>query len=128
VSYHPVGAGPGPVEKYKVDAPWPWGDDTEIALPVQEMINDAWAAAVPRINELESKLIDDMENELTLYGPKLAKDVMDNVVMPRMRSELEVAFAEIDMMKDDVSKTLIAVGGMLVLAVGVGAWWLKKGR
>jgi hypothetical protein len=128
VSYHPVGAGPGPVEKYKVDAPWPWGDNTEIAVPVQQMMNDAWTAIRPRIDELENKLIDDMENELTLYGPKLVKDVMDNVVLPDIKNQMEVAFAELGMLKDDMTKTLIAVGGMLVIAVGVGAWWLKKGH
>ena len=128
MTYHPVGAGPGPVEKYKVDAPWPWGDNTEIALPIQELVNDAWAAAEPKINQLEAKLIDDMETELSLYGPRLAKDVMDNVVMPAMHKELEVAFAEIDVMKADVAKTVVASIGALVLAVGIGAWWLKKGR
>lgn len=128
MTYHPVGAGPGPVEKYKVDAPWPWGDDTEIALPVAEIINDAWTALRPRLDELENKLVEDMENELSLYGPRLVKNVMDTVVLPRLRNEMEVAFAELDIVKTDVTKTLVAVGASLVIAVGVGAWWLKKGR
>jgi hypothetical protein len=128
MTYRPVGAGPGPVEKYKVDAPWPWGDNTEIALPIQELVSDAWAAAKPRMDELEAKLIDDMENEMSLYGPRLVKDIMDNVVTPEMNKELEVAMAELDVMKTDVTRTLFAVGTSLVIAVGLGAWWLKKGR
>ena len=40
---HPVGlgAGPGPVEVYRVDMPFPWGDDTELKLPVYAIVQDA---------------------------------------------------------------------------------------
>lgn len=128
MTYRAVGAGPGPVETYKVDAPFPWGDNTEIKIPVQEMVNDAWAAAQPKVNELEAKLIDDMENEMSLYGPKLVKDILDTVVRPELDKQMEVAFAEVDMMMSDVTKTMIAVGATVAIAVGLGAWWLKKGR
>lgn len=128
MSYHGVGAGPGPVEKYKVDAPWPWGDNTEIAVPVQEMVNDAWNAARPHVDELEAKLIDDMENEAALYAPKLVKNIMDTIVLPDINNELEVAMAELDVMKSDVVQTLVAVGASLAIVAGIGAWWLKKGH
>ncbi len=127
MSYRGVGAGPGPVEKYKVDAPFPWGDDTEITLPIQELVNDAWSAVTPRINELEAQLIEDMENEASLYAPRLVKQVMDSVVTPEMNRQMEVAFAELDMMETDALKALIAVGASMVLAVGLAAWWVKKG-
>jgi len=127
MSYRGVGAGPGPVEKYKVDAPFPWGDDTEITLPIQELVNDAWSAVTPRINELEAKLIEDMENEASLYAPRIVKQVMDSVVTPEMNRQMEVAFAELDMMETDALKALIAVGASMVLAVGLAAWWVKKG-
>lgn len=128
MSYRAVGAGPGPVEKYKVDAPWPWGDNTEIAIPVQEMVNDAWAAARPRIAELEAQLIDDMENEMTLYAPRLVRDVMDKTVMPELNRELEITMAEFDVMKQDVTRTVLFSAAALAMAVGLGAWWLRRSR
>jgi hypothetical protein len=40
MSYHGLGAGPGPVETYYVDMPFPWGDDTELRLPVYALTQD----------------------------------------------------------------------------------------
>jgi len=129
MSYHAgVGAGPGPVAKYKVDAPWPWGDDTEIAIPVQQMVTDAWTALQPKLDALENQLVTDIETEVSLYAPKLAKDLIDNIVLPELSKELEVTFAELDMMKTDVTRTVVIVGATMVLALGFGAWWVKKGR
>jgi hypothetical protein len=127
MAYRAVGAGPGAVQKYKVDAPWPWGDNTEIALPVDALVSDAWTAALPKINALESQLIDDMENEATLFAPKLVKQVMDETVMPEIRDELEVMMAGLDLLEKDAMKAILAVGASVIIAVGVGAWWLKKG-
>lgn len=127
MAYRSVGAGPGPVQKYKVDAPWPWGDNTEIALPVDALVTDAWAAALPKLNALENQLVDDMENEATLFVPKLVKQVMDDTIMPELRSEMEVAFAELDLIKVDALKTLVVVGVTVAAAVGIAAWWVKKG-
>lgn len=128
MSYHGVGAGPGPVATYKVDAPWPWGDNTEIALPLQQMVNDGWNAISPKIDALESKLIQDAETELSLYAPKLAKDIMDTVVMPEVNNEVEVMMATLDMMKADLGKAIVIAGITMAAAVGLGAWWIKKGR
>jgi hypothetical protein len=41
MSYHGIGAGPGPVELYRVDMPFPWGDNTELKLPVHAIVQDA---------------------------------------------------------------------------------------
>jgi hypothetical protein len=127
MTYRAVGAGPGPVQKYKVDAPWPWGDNTEIALPVDALVSDAWTAAQPKLTALENQLVEDMENEATLFVPKLVKQVMDDTIMPEFKSEMEVAFAELDLMKVDALKTLVAVGATIAVAVGLAAWWVKKG-
>ena len=32
MSYHGLGAGPGPTETYYVDMPFPWGENTELKL------------------------------------------------------------------------------------------------
>jgi hypothetical protein len=127
VSYHPVGAGPGPAKTYKVDAPFPWGKDTEIVVPVDAMVADTWASLTPDINALETKLINDMEDEANLYGPKLVKKVMDEVIRPEIAKQMEITFAKVDMVKDDAIKAALGIAGMVVLSVGLAAWWIKKG-
>jgi hypothetical protein len=48
--YRSMGAGPGPTVTYLVDLPLPWGRDTEMTLPIEALVNDAWATAEPRVN------------------------------------------------------------------------------
>ena len=127
MTYRAVGAGPGPVKTYKVDAPFPWGDNTEIKIPVQAMVDDAWNAAYPHLLDLENKLIQDGEDEVNLYAPKAVKQVLTDVVMPAVNNELEVVFAEVDLVKEDALKAGLAIAGIVVIAVGVAAWWIKKG-
>jgi hypothetical protein len=59
-----LGAGPGPVNTYRVDMPFPWGDDTEIKLPVQALVADAITAA--RLPELASTLVNQAIKEANL--------------------------------------------------------------
>lgn len=47
MSYHGLGAGPGPVETYYVDMPFPWGEDTEVRVPVAVLVRDAVRAISP---------------------------------------------------------------------------------
>ncbi len=46
MSYHGLGAGPGPTERYYLDMPFPWGDNTAVVIPVQEMTKDATREAL----------------------------------------------------------------------------------
>lgn len=46
MSYHGLGAGPGPSEAYYLDMPFPWGDDTEVVLPLRAMTTDATREAL----------------------------------------------------------------------------------
>jgi hypothetical protein len=127
MSYHGIGAGPGPVATYKVDAPFPWGDNTSVSIPVQAMVTDAWNAVSPKIDALEAKLVSDMEDEATLFAPKLAKQVMDEVISPEINNQMEVAFAQLDLIEQDAVKAFVIVGATIVLATGLAAWWIKKG-
>jgi hypothetical protein len=128
MSYHGgVGAGPGPSKTYKVDAPFPWGKDTEVTVPVQAMVDDTWAALAPHIDELEARLINDMEDEVSLYAPRVVKQLMDEVVRPEIAKQMEVAFAEVGMVKDDVVKKTVGVAVGLAVAIGLAAWYIKKG-
>lgn len=127
MSYHGVGAGPGPTKTYKVDMPFPWGKDTEVVVPVQAMVDDTWAALAPHIDALEAKLIQDAEDEAAIYGPEATRKIMNQVVLPSVDKQMQEAFAELDVMKEDAVKALIYVGATMVLAVGFSAWWVKKG-
>ncbi len=122
-----MGAGPGPVKMYKVDMPFPWGKDTEVVVPVDQMVSDTWAALSPKIDQLEAKMIQDMEDEMNLYAPELVKTIMDQSVRPELNRQAEVAMAEFDIMKMDVVKAVAITGVAIVLAMGAGSWWVKKG-
>jgi hypothetical protein len=50
VSFGGLGAGPGPTTTYYVDLPLPWGKDTEITLPMDQLVADAWASMEPDAN------------------------------------------------------------------------------
>ena len=127
MSYHGVGAGPGPVKTYKVDMPFPWGDNTAVTVPVQAMVDDTWAALLPKINALEAQLINDAEGEVNLYAPEAVRKIMNEVVLPDVNKELEEVFAQVDLVKEDALKAGLAITGIIVLAVGFSAWWVKKG-
>jgi len=44
-----LGAGPGPTVTYQVDLPLPWGADTAVTLPLQQLVDDAWDAGSARM-------------------------------------------------------------------------------
>lgn len=53
--YRSMGAGPGPTSTYYVDLPLPWGKDTEITLPMEQLTADAWAAVAPQTDAAIAK-------------------------------------------------------------------------
>jgi hypothetical protein len=118
-----MGAGPGPTTTYKVDAPFPWGDNTAIVLPVQAMVDDAWSALQPHINEF----ISDVEGEAGRVAPDLARKVIAETVTPEIQKQMEIAFAKADMLKASAIKAAVGLTVVLVGAVGAAAWWVKKG-
>lgn len=127
MSYHGVGAGPGPVKTYKVDAPFPWGENTEIKIPVQQMADDSYAAVLPHILELEGRLINDVEDEMARVVPDMVQRVINENVRPELAKQMEIAFAKVDIAKDDAIKAAVGIAAGLALAIGLGAWWVKKG-
>jgi hypothetical protein len=127
VSYHGVGAGPGPVKTYKVDMPLPWGDNTEITLPVQQMVADTWAQLLPKIIDLEKKLIGDMEDEVKYFAPVIMDEVITKNVRPELEKQMEIAFAQVDVAKTDAIKAAAGIATGLALVIGLSAWWIKKG-
>jgi hypothetical protein len=53
--YRAMGAGPGPATSYYVDLPLPWGKDTEIALPMDQLTADAWETLSPKMDQSIAK-------------------------------------------------------------------------
>jgi hypothetical protein len=127
MSYHGVGAGPGPVKTYKVDAPFPWGENTEIKIPVQQMADDSYAAVLPHILELEGMLINDVEDEMARVVPDLVQKVIEQKIRPELAKQMEIAFAKVDIVKDDAVKSAVKIAAGIAIAIGIGAWWVKRG-
>jgi hypothetical protein len=76
--YRAVGAGPGDTRTYLVDLPLPWGRDTEVTLPIQALVDDAWTSMEPNVNA-------------------------------------------------SINRGAVIVAAAVMLAVGLGALWIKKG-
>lgn len=77
--YRAVGAGPGETRTYQVDLPLPWGRDTDVTLPIQALVDDAWLAMEPNMDAA-------------------------------------------------INRGAVIVAASVMLAVGLGALWIKKGR
>jgi hypothetical protein len=96
VSGAALGAGPGAVSTYRVDLPLPWGSDTEIRMPMQQMaydfVNAAWpnlhgriTALVPELSraavmEIEPKAIEH-ENRLLTHAWMLGAAVLGGAAL-----------------------------------------------
>jgi len=48
--YRSMGAGPGPTTTYYVDLPYPWGKNSEVTLPMDQLVADAWTSLEPEAN------------------------------------------------------------------------------
>ena len=53
--YGALGAGPGETVTYLVDLPLPWGRDTELTLPIDALVEDAWVSVEPAMNRAIAK-------------------------------------------------------------------------
>lgn len=118
-----LGAGPGPVRTYKVDLPFPWGDDTAIKLPLDAMVKDAVAAipmktlvaaamaeAVPLVNEQVPQLI------ATYIDPKLGQ--AEYIINQTLK--------DVETTADKAVKHIYIAAALIVAGVGVAAWWSKR--
>ena len=123
MSYHSLGAGPGPVRTYKVDLPVPWGDDTEIKIPLDAMVKDA-AKAIPVASLVQSA-----------WGE--ARPLLQGEAGLLITTYLEPKFAQAEYivnqaLKDVETQTASAVkhvyvaAGIIVVGVGLAFWWSKR--
>jgi len=100
-----LGAGPGPVETYLVDMPFPWGDNTAVTLPVQEIADDFTSAILPEASARANQLIERQWRQM---------------IRPDIQDELD----RIDVIKKELI-TAFAVG---IGVLGVGAYFIWRKR
>lgn len=113
MTYHGVGAGPGPVETYRVDMPFPWGADTEIKLPVEALVQDA-VRAVQKADVANIVPWDSLNQRVTASIPVWAQ---------QLEQEIDPYVNEV------ISRLTWRVTAIATSLVGVSvlaAWWLKK--
>ncbi len=113
MSYHGLGAGPGPVETYKVDLPFPWGEDTELKLPVYAMVQDAVRAA--RTADTASLVPWDSINRRIEASMPVWVDQLESELDPYVQKVL-----------DQATVRVLAISTTLVGVAILGAWWLQK--
>lgn len=132
----PVNSSPDACEmQYSVDIPL-IGRDT-VGVPIYQMVDDALKSATqqlpqylptfyqqlkPYVAAIEDDLVRTMEYEL----PFLADDLMADQVDPRIDGLLEDVTGKVEVLKDEVLATVLATGAALVVAFGVGIWYLKQ--
>lgn len=100
-----LGAGPGPVETYFVDLPLPWGNNTEIRMPIRQMSYDAVNAAWPNIRGRLEQAIPD--------------------VTRRFLNEMEPT---IDRAEKNLNRALITVWTVGGAALALAGYYLWKRR
>jgi hypothetical protein len=118
-----LGAGPGPVKKYLVDLPFPWGDDTEVTVPMQQFVTDA-VASVP----LEQLAIQFVESGWPTLKSKIEADGPEIVSMA-LEPKLGEAKYYVNQLMGEADKiarrTVIHAYIAAGLAV-VGIWWAVR--
>ena len=106
---------------YKVDLPILGEED--VKLPINQVVNDVWLQLEPKVNAL----VADVEGEIMREAPDVAREVMDQIVIPRMHDQVEGAIAEIEVIRDDTVKALLIATGTTIAAIAFAAWWIKAG-
>jgi len=70
-----LGAGPGATKTYQVDLPFPWGDNTSVTLPVQQLSYDFADAAWPVLySRVEHALPELYQSRVKPYLSESAKE------------------------------------------------------
>lgn len=113
MSYHGLGAGPGPVETYRVDLPLPWGDDTEIKLPIHALTQDA-LRAVQQSDTAALIPWDSIDRRIQASLP---------VWVEQLEEEIDPYVNEVI---DRLTTRVVVIATSFVGVSVLAAWWLKK--
>lgn len=123
MSYHGIGAGPGPVKTYKVDLPFPWGDDTPISLPLDALVKDA-AKSIPM-----KALIQAAWSEAMPLAQQELPILLSTYLEPKFGQAEYIVNQALKDVEDTANKAVRHVyiaAGLIVTGVAVALWWSKR--
>lgn len=118
--------------RYEFDIPI-WGR-TDIGVPLTQMTDDAFLqargyvpmlvfdatkAAEPFVDE---KIADAMA-EISMNVPRWTEQALKS---PEIQRQKELMLAQAEALRDEALKVAVALTGIVVMAVGFTAWWIKR--
>jgi hypothetical protein len=109
-----LGAGPGITRTYYVDLPFPWGDDTPVTLPMQQMVQDVIFEARLQIPEVSREVA-----EVVL---PIAVDRVNREIPNWTRALIAQAQPAAEKKIDEVSRRVYFLTALLVGGLGYVAW------
>jgi p-aminobenzoyl-glutamate transporter AbgT len=127
MSYHALGAGPGPTLTYKVDLPFPWGSDTPITVPMEAIVHDA-VKAVP-VQQLATAFVDEAWPEAKKLAIADLPEIIDKAIAPKWGQAEYILNQTLGEVEDRVRKikTELLIGaGLAVVALGALIIWRTK--
>lgn len=147
MSYHGVGAlgqacplpPQGAVQKdpcerkYEFDIPI-WGR-SDIGVPMVQMMSEAFMTAermaptfVERMKPIIYPLVDqkiaDAMAEVEMSIPAWTREAIQ-AAQPEIDRQKELVAAQAELLRDEALKVAAALTGIVVLSVGLAAWWIK---
>ena len=123
MSYHSLGAGPGPVKTYKVDLPFPWGDDTEIKIPLDAIVKDA-AKSIP-----VSALVQSAGGTALPLAQEDLPILMKTYLEPKFAQAeyiVNQALKDVEQTAASAVKHVYIAAGLIVAGVALALWWSKR--
>lgn len=127
MSYHrSLGAGPGPTKTYLVDLPFPWGDNTKVVVPLQQVINDA-IQAIP-VQQLAVQLVDYAWPEAKHLAETDLPQIIDDVTSAKWGEAKYTINQAISDVNDIAKKATVHVyiaAGLTVLGIALILWRKK---
>lgn len=115
-----LGAGPGPVKKYFVDLPFPWGDNTEVTVPVQQIMKDA-LQAVP-LQQLAAQFVEEGWPTLKSKVEEDAPQIISQALEPKL-GEAKYYVNQLMGEADKIAKRTV-VHAYVAVGLGVLGMWL----
>jgi len=121
--------------RYSVDLPIV--GRTDMALPIDQMTNDAIIGAVkvlpatldsalPTIYSKAQPYINNLLADAQSTAEDALQHALNTIILPQIEKQKEEVLAQAETLRDEALKTVLAVGVMIVVAVGAAAWWIKS--
>lgn len=117
LEWNQLGAGPGLTRTYYVDLPWPWGENTEVVVPMQQIVSDVLFEAELKLPELSREVA---EAVLPIAVERVNREI------PNWTRAL-IAQAEPAAQKkiNELSRRVYLLGAVLVAGIGYVIWKVR---